>query len=841
MIMATKEECAQLSLYVYDVNASTGISQNRPLLPDGWEELEFHSDGLDGFSSGVFRRIGTTEVVVAYAGTNSSIDWVASVSNGVGLSSTQTTQAALAYLQAKQQYGGDITFTGHSLGGGIASVMGVWFDRSATVFDEAPFQLTAQNVAFIAITKAALALAGYSDAAFTAYVGLLDFPEREVKVTNYYLEGEALAALRLESTTVVGQDNVVHANGVDMTGVAGAAGLHSQALLTAMLLSEAFRQATYASSRVIPLLMDKRLYAFDEATSGQRNVLIDFIRSEQGVSDKLTHFAADLTKLGTNIAGLNKAAQDALIAQCIEWYYWQGNDYAGQEFFLDSFAQPALLQYTTSRGAGLEGALNKAASYVGTWLTPIVNDHGEFYSSRFANYEQWSVVAGSAGATATAADATKSQIFIGGGGADALSGGSLADAIFSGEGADTLRGGGGNDLLFGSQGNDTYAFSGAFGRDTIDDSDGQGVLQISGVIVNGADAKKTSATSTTWQSDDKHVTYSVVQVDPTHEDLVITVTNGDDAGSITIRNWADGQVGITLGPDVAQPTTSTTLVGDYTKATNASGTQFSIGGDGNYAGSGALPGAADVLNGGAGADLLQGLGGNDGLAGGDGDDVIEGGAGDDLLLGGWGADTLIGGDGDDEILGSDSGAIDRPTATDFTPPVATGTELWRGFSWVIYDPPGPGPYIVAGAGNILPNGETLGNVIDGGAGEDRIGAGTGDDIVHGGDDDDTIVGMGGADVLFGDAGTDHIIGDGPQGAYSWYTPFSEHGDDILVGGAGNDELRGQGGSDELYGGDDDDKLYGDDFELAETPRRHPRRRLARRWRRRGRPDRWRAR
>lgn len=156
--MTAATEYAQMSLAVYKaVDKSNEINP-----PAGWELAEpLHSDGMDGISYGVFRRIGTTEIVLAYAGANEAVDWAANITNGFGLSSTQTTQAATAYLQAKQQYGSNITLTGDSLGGGLASVMAVWFDRPATVVDEAPFELTARNPAFTAITKAALALAGY--------------------------------------------------------------------------------------------------------------------------------------------------------------------------------------------------------------------------------------------------------------------------------------------------------------------------------------------------------------------------------------------------------------------------------------------------------------------------------------------------------------------------------------------------------------------------------------------------------------------------------------------------------------------------------------------------------
>ncbi len=340
--------------------------------------------------------------------------------------------------------------------------------------------MTARNLWTILATKSALNLAGYSDSAFNGYDVLANYTAREAKVTNYYLEGEALAALRVAFPTVMGQDNLIRANGADMTGVGGAIDLHSQALLTSMLMSDSFRQSTYASTRVIPLLMDKNFYAYDAATSDQQNVLINFIRSEQGAGDKLTHFAADLNKLGTNIQGLNKAAQDALIAQGIEWYYWQGTDYAGQEFFTQTGES---LQYTTAQGDGLANAQNKAASYIGKWLTPIVNNHGEFYSAGFATYDQWNVATSSSGATATALNAGKSQIYIGNSGADTFTGGDLGDVMFAGAGSDTLSGGGGNDELYGGAGDDTLKGGAGYdryvieGSDIIEDSDGIGSIR----------------------------------------------------------------------------------------------------------------------------------------------------------------------------------------------------------------------------------------------------------------------------------------------------------------------------------------------------------------------------
>ncbi|MDO9234415.1 MAG: DUF2974 domain-containing protein [Aquabacterium sp.] len=473
--MTTATEYAQLSLAVYQ----TKRDFNTIDLPTDWVLAEpLHSDGLDGFAYGIFRRIGTSEIVLAYAGTTEAVDWAANIANGFGLSSTQTTQAATAYRQAKQQYGSNITLTGHSLGGGLASVMAVWFDRPGTVFDEAPFELTARNPAFTAITKAALWLAGYSDPAFTAYTGLLDFYAREAQVTNYYASEEWLQVARIVFPTVLGTDNRVEF-GVDNM-LTRRRDLHSQALLTAGLMSDTFRQATVTVQRALPILMDKGFYAYDAATSDKQNVLINFIRSEQGTGDKLTHFAADLNKLGTNIAGLNQAAQDALIAQGIEWYYWQGTDYAGQNFFIDNPTYPSLLQFTTAVGAALPGALDKANTYTRQWLGGLCEAHGGAagFPPFGTLFDQWSVATGTGGVTASARDLNKSQIFIGGIGGDTFNAGKSGDVILAGDGADTLNGGAGYDLLYGGNGADTYNFTGSFGGDRLLDADGLGSLLI---------------------------------------------------------------------------------------------------------------------------------------------------------------------------------------------------------------------------------------------------------------------------------------------------------------------------------------------------------------------------
>ena len=48
----------------------------------------------------------------------------------------------VAYVDARQRFGGNITFTGHSLGGGLASFDGSFFGHEAVTRDPAPIFLT---------------------------------------------------------------------------------------------------------------------------------------------------------------------------------------------------------------------------------------------------------------------------------------------------------------------------------------------------------------------------------------------------------------------------------------------------------------------------------------------------------------------------------------------------------------------------------------------------------------------------------------------------------------------------------------------------------------------------
>ena len=147
--MTTLTDYAALSAIVYnDVR-----QQKNKLSPlPGWTEILSDTGSL-GFTAGAYKN--GNDIVIAFKGTdtiveNATTDWLlGNIPAGLGIGSSQLISAALFYEAVKAANpGANITFTGHSLGGGLASVMAVYFDKNATTFDEAPFLLSAVNPVF---------------------------------------------------------------------------------------------------------------------------------------------------------------------------------------------------------------------------------------------------------------------------------------------------------------------------------------------------------------------------------------------------------------------------------------------------------------------------------------------------------------------------------------------------------------------------------------------------------------------------------------------------------------------------------------------------------------------
>jgi hypothetical protein len=272
--MAELFEYAQLAGRVY-----RRTPENRTPVPDGWSELGWQQDdGVTGFSAGAYRN--GAEVVIAFAGTNQTL-WkdfvVANIPAGGGLSSAQITQATTFVLDTmKANPDTSITFTGHSLGGGLASVMAVFFDQEATIFDPAPFELSARNPVALGSLQAYLLANDYSNAALDAYsqsLGAL-FSQRENKVSSYSLDGEVLEPLRIAIPVIAGSETEISAGNpsildtLDPRKLFGASvTLHSMTLLHSIMLSPSFAEAVNHQQRAIEVFFDSALYTRNPETS----------------------------------------------------------------------------------------------------------------------------------------------------------------------------------------------------------------------------------------------------------------------------------------------------------------------------------------------------------------------------------------------------------------------------------------------------------------------------------------------------------------------------------------------------------------------------------------------
>lgn len=117
---------------------------NWTLIPSDWKLIKEESGSgqqgradnphLQGFTARAYQNMTTNEIVIAYAGTEdiTGIDGKIDVELAAGISSVQANYAALFYHEVKHKYpDADISFTGHSLGGGLAGLMGIYFDKAA--------------------------------------------------------------------------------------------------------------------------------------------------------------------------------------------------------------------------------------------------------------------------------------------------------------------------------------------------------------------------------------------------------------------------------------------------------------------------------------------------------------------------------------------------------------------------------------------------------------------------------------------------------------------------------------------------------------------------------------
>ena len=328
-------------------------------LPDlsslGWIERIDKTQSLpSGLEATYF--IKGNEIVISFAGTGSNVDWWANAGGFFGVTSTQLEQAADYYLQVKNANppGTTISFTGHSLGGGLASLLAVFFGETAVTFDQAPFR----NSASVAVANTLLSYLsdparGYSTQdlqGLTNFIGAAangGIPN-EGNVLDFSVQGEILSAA--SALRIGSQTSLTHSPD-NWSG--SSTDLHSQALLTAFLQSDqtapaqhSFRDVTLKLTDLSKMIFDSKLYYSDPNNtdiSAKENFTESLIRHQNGVAGlvvgetaivadaMLTCFTSDLWKIAQD-GGLTLhdgsptnadlyELSDALIAFAKQFYY----------------------------------------------------------------------------------------------------------------------------------------------------------------------------------------------------------------------------------------------------------------------------------------------------------------------------------------------------------------------------------------------------------------------------------------------------------------------------------------------------------------------------------------
>jgi putative lipase involved disintegration of autophagic bodies len=109
---------------------STRADINRFPIPQGWLEVPLSHVTLEssGFEAVSLQR--GNEIVISFAGTATGVDWFANSGLATGYGAAQLRDAAAYFMEVRQANpSAAISFTGHSLGGGLAALMGALFDQ----------------------------------------------------------------------------------------------------------------------------------------------------------------------------------------------------------------------------------------------------------------------------------------------------------------------------------------------------------------------------------------------------------------------------------------------------------------------------------------------------------------------------------------------------------------------------------------------------------------------------------------------------------------------------------------------------------------------------------------
>ncbi|MDI9238641.1 calcium-binding protein [Lysobacter sp. LF1] len=452
--MANEFEYAQLATQVYN-----RTPENRTPLTGGWGQIARQEDDGWGFSASGYQR--GSEIVISFAGTNQAIDWSSNVPGAMGLGAPQITEAIDFVLNIMAQNpGATISFTGHSLGGGLASVMAVFFDLQATVFDPAPFELSARDENFLELIDGYPHSSGYRNPALDEYTSTwgAHFWRRESNVTSYSVDGEVLEYLRLAMPAIYGSAREYEVGTPSvLEAIPGslAISLHSMDLLSSVMRSDAFNDGLIAQNRAFDVFSDGDLYGAD-TRSNKADFMARMHNRHLLGSGSLDVLGQDLLKIGTDGTAFEKDINRGVLATLAEYHYFQGGGTATS--FVDSVGGGIRLDLTKISGSDRLGQ-DMLLANVKQWLSDQDN-----ISEDIGQVQRVILQSGEGGLQVISGSDNKADLVLGGEGADiiAVEGGN--DFIFGLDGDDLIWGGAGKDVIYGG-GDDDILYAGADAED----------------------------------------------------------------------------------------------------------------------------------------------------------------------------------------------------------------------------------------------------------------------------------------------------------------------------------------------------------------------------------------
>ncbi|MBD2794126.1 phospholipase [Xenorhabdus sp. 42] len=116
---------------------SLGISGYTRLSDDELTKAGIDPDSLNdrstGFQAGVYKKEGL--YVVSFTGSNEPKDFMASIRQGLGYNESQYNQAIELAYNSLKSFGENVIFTGHSLGGGLATAAALATGKPAVIYN----------------------------------------------------------------------------------------------------------------------------------------------------------------------------------------------------------------------------------------------------------------------------------------------------------------------------------------------------------------------------------------------------------------------------------------------------------------------------------------------------------------------------------------------------------------------------------------------------------------------------------------------------------------------------------------------------------------------------------